>query len=186
MLSRFEAIVEDVFAFITDYRKRSITMIAFVSFLKGLLIALNSLFAFLGVTFIPLGDALTIIYASTLFTMIFSFVCLGIKQGPWKITFALILMIGIILVIRPPILFPHDGSVCHETVQVFEAEKPENYTLGVLFSFSCSASLGLTSVCVAYIKVRKYDTILFHLCSAQLKPIFIPILRLLGLYSNKD
>ena len=81
---------------------------------------------------------------------------LRIKQGLWKISFALVLTIGIVLVVRPPMFFPEDSSLCGETVQVFEAEKPKNYMLGVLFIISSSVSLALMSVCVAYMKVRIY------------------------------
>ena len=63
-------------------------------------------------------------------------------------------MIGIVLVIKPPIIFPENSSFCHETVQVFEDENPKNYTLGVALCLACAVVLGLISVCIAYLKVR--------------------------------
>ena len=109
---------------------------------------------FLGVLYIPLGDGMTIVYAGPFFIMIFSFIFLGIKQSLWKISFAIVLMTGVVLVIRPPFLFPEDGSLCCQIEQVFEAEKPENYVLGVVFCISSAAVLGLIGVCIAYLKVR--------------------------------
>ena len=92
--------------------------------------------------------------------MTFSFVFLRITQSLWKISFAVVLMIGVVLVIRPTILFPEDGSLCCETVQEFEDETPKNRMLGVAFCISAAASMGLIGVCVAYLKVRIYIYIL--------------------------
>ena len=57
-----------------------------------------------------LGDALTIIYTGPMFTMIFSFLFLRIRQGLWKIGFTSLLIPGIILVVRPPFLFPNSDA----------------------------------------------------------------------------
>ena len=62
---------------------------------------------FTAVSKIPIGDALTVVYGSPLFTMILSFIFLGHRLRLYKLSFALVLIVGIILVVRPPFLF-HD------------------------------------------------------------------------------
>ena len=64
------------------------------------------MFSYLAVLYCPLGDAMTVIYSGPIFTMLFSYLFLRIRQGLWKIFFALILLVGVILVIRPPFMFP--------------------------------------------------------------------------------
>ena len=68
------------------------------------------MFSYLAVLYCPLGDAMTVIYSGPLFTMLFSYLFLRIRQGLWKILFALILIVGVILVIRPPFMFPNQNS----------------------------------------------------------------------------
>ena len=75
---------------------------------QGVLAGLNMMCSYLGVLYIPLGDALTIIYTAPIFTMIFSYIFLRTRQGFWKIFLATLLMIGVILVIRPPFMFPQN------------------------------------------------------------------------------
>ena len=68
------------------------------------------MFSYLAVLYCPLGDAMTVIYSGPLFTMLFSYLFLRIRQGLWKILFALILIVGVILVIRPPFMFPNQNT----------------------------------------------------------------------------
>lgn len=66
--------------------------------------------SYLAVLYCPLGDDLTVIYTCPIFTMLFSFLILKIRQGLWKILFAFCLITGVILVVRPPFLFPDEGN----------------------------------------------------------------------------
>ena len=72
------------------------------------------MFSYLAILYCPLGDAMTVIYSGPLFTMLFSYLFQRIHQGLWKIFFALILLIGVILVIRPPFMFPNSFSSIEE------------------------------------------------------------------------
>ena len=58
------------------------------------------------VLFLPLGDALTLIFSAPLSTMVMTAIFLGHKLRLYKVTFALILLTGTVLVVRPPFLFP--------------------------------------------------------------------------------
>ncbi|XP_059097482.1 uncharacterized protein LOC131891830 isoform X1 [Tigriopus californicus] len=77
-----------------------------LAFLMGLFGAVTMLTAFSCVKFMPVGDAMTLIFTNPLFTMIFA--ALFMKQDVTIIKFVAGtgLMGGIILVMKPPILFP--------------------------------------------------------------------------------
>ena len=76
-------------------------------------------FTFIAVSHIPMGDALTVVYASPLFTMILSFIFLGHRLRLYKFSFALVLIVGIVLVVRPPFLFPNkDQKTNHKSHDV--------------------------------------------------------------------
>ena len=62
-------------------------------FLQGILTGINMMCYYLGVLYTPLGDALTIIYTSPIFTMVFSLIFLRIRVGMWKITLGIVLMV---------------------------------------------------------------------------------------------
>ncbi len=77
---------------------------------QGIAVGLVVLCIFLSVQAIPLGDALTLVFSSPLFTMILSAIVLKSRMGLYKIMFCIILIIGIVLVVRPPFLFPPDPN----------------------------------------------------------------------------
>ena len=80
------------------------------------------MFSYLAVMYCPLGDAMTVIYSGPLFTMLFSYLFLRIRQGLWKIVFALILLVGVLLVIRPPFMFPEqDNNPAHNSTNPFSS-----------------------------------------------------------------
>ena len=66
--------------------------------------------SFAAVSAIPVGDAETLIYSNPLFTMIFSAIFLGIRLRLYKTFLGTMLISGIILVVRPPFLFPDDSD----------------------------------------------------------------------------
>ena len=79
--------------------------------------------SYLAVLYIPLGDALTIIYSGPIFTMTFSYCFLRIRQGPWKIFFALILLTGVVLVICSARLPPCACSLaCYSSNGIFQPQ----------------------------------------------------------------
>ena len=86
-------------------------------FFQGICAGLTLCCAFLAVTSsLPLGDALTLVASQPLFTMVLSALFLGHRLRLYKLTFAFILITGIVLVIQPPALFPnyqHDSDKGH-------------------------------------------------------------------------
>eukprot|EP00092_Neocalanus_flemingeri_P037038 GFUD01040321.1.p1 GENE.GFUD01040321.1~~GFUD01040321.1.p1 ORF type:complete len:483 (+),score=79.24 GFUD01040321.1:79-1449(+) len=68
-------------------------------------------FACLG--FLPLGDALTIIFSEPLWTLLLSKIFLKTRIGWWKFSFAFVLIAGVILCTQPPFLFPISQQTRH-------------------------------------------------------------------------
>jgi len=56
--------------------------------------------------YLPIGDALTIIFSEPLWTLVLSKIFLKTRIGWWKFTFAFVLISGVILCTQPPFLFP--------------------------------------------------------------------------------
>lgn len=103
---------------------------------------------------------MTIIYTGPIFTMIFSFLFLRIRQGLWKISCACCLMVGVILVVRPPFLFPkHTVHLqIQENNQTFLAQDyslndEDIHWIGVAICFAASCIGGLINVSIRYLKV---------------------------------
>ena len=128
---------------------------------------------------------MTIIYSAPIFTMLFSFVFLRIKQGLYKIFFALILIVGVLMVIRPPFLFPHlkpnvePHQISNQTVTNNQTSPAENhsetkdniYWIGVAICVVTAACTGLISVVFNYLQVN----FLLHL-----------LLQILGIFFEQD
>ena len=77
--------------------------------LQGLIGGLRILFQFACVLYMPLGDALTIVFTEPLWTILLSRIILSIKISAWKILFGCLLVCGMVLCIQPPFLFPRAG-----------------------------------------------------------------------------
>ena len=113
---------------------------------------------------------MTIIYTAPIFTMIFSFIFLRIRQGLWKIFFALLLMIGVILVVKPPFLFPQynlhlniqqNNLTLHFYGEEYTLGDENNHWLGVAICFGAALCTGLMNVVFNHLKVC--NTTLYHL-----------------------
>ncbi len=89
----------------------------YLALLQGLLGGAMVLCVFFGVLYMPLGDALTIIFSVPLFTMLFSRIILGTRLNNYKIVCGLCLVAGVVLVARPPFLFQdnYDNDVRNAT-----------------------------------------------------------------------
>ena len=114
---------------------------------------------------------MTIIYSAPIFTMIFSFVFLRIKQGLYKIFFALILIFGVLLVIRPPFLFPtlkpnvesHPISNQTSPAEDHSETKDNIYWIGVAICVVTAACTGLISVVFNYLQVNFFLHLLLQI-----------------------
>merc|ERR1712025_512053 len=55
--------------------------------------------------FLPIGDALTIIFSEPLWTLMLSSIFLRTRVGWWKLIFSLFLITGVVLCTQPPVIF---------------------------------------------------------------------------------
>lgn len=60
------------------------------------------------VLFLPLGDAMTLVFSAPICTMVMAAIFLGHRLRLFKITFGFLLLTGTILVVRPPFIFYDD------------------------------------------------------------------------------
>ena len=83
------------------------------TWLQGICSGVRLLLQLACLHYLPLGDALTLIFTEPLWTVVASKLVLGTRIGPWKFCFALILLTGMFLCIQPPFMFgvrPEAGS----------------------------------------------------------------------------
>jgi len=140
----------------------------------GILNGLNMMCYFLGVLYIPLGDALTIIYTGPMFTMIFSYIFLGTKQGLWKLSCTLLLLVGVTLAVRPPFIFSqtdlhiqeNNQTILVRTISFRELStsldnKEGFHWIGVLLCFGAASLGGLSNVATNHLKDIPSGTLMF-------------------------
>ena len=75
------------------------------TWLQGICSGVRLLLQLACLHYLPLGDALTLIFTEPLWTVVASKLVLGTRIGPWKFFFALLLLTGMFLCIQPPFLF---------------------------------------------------------------------------------
>jgi len=83
------------------------------TWLQGICSGVRLLLQLACLHYLPLGDALTLIFTEPLWTVAASKLVLGTRIGPWKFCFALVLLTGMFLCIQPPFLFgarPEEGG----------------------------------------------------------------------------
>ena len=77
---------------------------------------------FIGFARLPVGDAATIIFCSPIFVMIFSHVVLREHCGLYRVFVILLLIIGVILIAKPPflvkLLFPNDNTQVRRLTEI--------------------------------------------------------------------
>ena len=88
----------------------------------------KTLFQFACVLYMPIGDALTIVFTEPLWTLILSKFILKIRIGVWKWVFGLFLLLGMILCIQPPFLFPISPDATHQNTTRNATDKMTNFT----------------------------------------------------------
>ena len=145
-----------------------------VILLQGFLGGLMIICSFSCVLFMPLGDALTLIFSNPLTTMILAAIFLGHKLRLFKITFGLLLLIGIVLVVRPPFIFSEnkvsesDSKLNKSLVTAFFAQvyRPdyydqEMYYIGAAIAGSSAIISGLLNIAVNYCREVNSLVLLF-------------------------
>jgi len=83
--------------------------------LQGALSGVRVFLQFACLSFMPLGDALTLVFTEPLWTIILSKIILKINIGWWKMVFGIILVGGMVLTIQPPFLFHSGGDIANNT-----------------------------------------------------------------------
>ena len=134
--------------------------------IQGVLGGLRILFQFACVLYMPLGDALTIVFTEPLWTLLLSRIILRIKISFWKMFFGCLLICGMVLCIQPPVLFPQpsdegddrpgpdhssNSTGGHSFGEIFtgRAEGNEDYYLGVLLALGTALTGSMANVCIA-------------------------------------
>jgi len=97
---------------------------------------------FEGIRRLPLGDFGAIAFSSPAFTMVLSIFMLKEHCGVYRCMVAIILTVGVVLISRPPALFPDDGGGGQDVPQAGGADHTEGEIidyLGIMFALAGSA-----------------------------------------------
>ncbi len=92
------------------------------------------------VRLMPLGDASTLILSAPIFTICFAALCLKHDFGPFRIAFAILLMVGTILVVQPPLIF---DTTDHET-------NYKLYYVGAILGISTAVIDGIVNISINF------------------------------------
>jgi len=79
--------------------------------LQGLFSGARIFLQFACLAYMPLGDALTLVFTEPLWTLLLSKLVLKISIGVWKMLFGVVLIGGMVLCIQPPFLFSPDQDL---------------------------------------------------------------------------
>jgi len=111
---------------------------------QGLLSGVRVFLQFACLSFMPLGDALTLVFTEPLWTIILSKIVLKIHIGWWKMVFGMFLISGMVLTIQPPFIFPQPSQDVNQVSFNTTTDDPltsvtlEDYVYSVNFPTSSS------------------------------------------------
>ena len=105
----------------------------------------------LAISFLPIGDAMTIILSSVLPTIIISAIFLNERLRLYKTICGALIMVGLVLIVRPAFLFSTDPIDDLEVSNQTNAESSSetnyyNYYLGLISSFTCMICMAVTRI----------------------------------------
>ena len=103
------------------------------------------MFQFACVRYMPIGDALTIVFTEPLWTLVLSKFILKIRIGLWKIGWGIALLLGMVLCIQPPFLFPSNIS----TEDDADDKSMKDYYFGVGLAISTAVAGSMANVAIA-------------------------------------
>ena len=112
-------------------------------FFQAILGALKLYLTFACLQFLPLGDAITIMFIEPLFTVILSFMFLNVSVGFIKILLCFGLLAGMAMSVQPPFLFGQTiimDMVANVTEQIDEENQAfsDDYYTGVTMALGCA------------------------------------------------
>ena len=130
--------------------------------LQGVLGSIVMICAFSCMLLMPLGDALTLLFTEPFSTMFMAAIFLGHRLRLFRISLGLLLLIGVVLVIQPPFIFPDYKDVIqnyfiksqfHTWLQIQTSRKEFNYRtkfyyIGVIIALSAALAKGVLNICV--------------------------------------
>ena len=73
--------------------------------LQAVLSALRLYVSYAMLAYLPLGDAVTIMFVEPLFTLVFSFLFLRLSASLWRILLCFGLLLGMVFTVQPPFVF---------------------------------------------------------------------------------
>merc|ERR1712141_232228 len=137
--------------------------------LQAVLGALRLYLSFSCLQYLPLGDALTIIFTEPLFTVVLSFILIKASIGFTKIILCIGLLTGMTLSIQPPFLFgPKSNNNTSDLIQ-----DNKNYYVGVTLALSCAIFGSLCNILINKCDQIKSSLLVFY---AGVSGIIISIL----------
>ena len=165
---------------------KSLNRIRLLLFMFGFLGASFNTTDLIAITFMPLGDAMTIILSGVLPTVVFAAIFLKERLRLYKILCSILVVTGIVLVLRPPFIF--QNSVEHEMQQTFHASIPlttnktltekleitpkldstefDNYHIGAIAAliamFSIAGTRTLIKILVKNTSTKPFAVLLFY------------------------
>ena len=138
--------------------------IRFLIVFQGLCGSVVTICAFSSVLFMPLGDALTLLFTEPLSTMIAAAIFLGHRIRLFRMALGFILLIGVVLVIQPPFLFDENDT---DFIQTYFMENPfqtlfqvetsrqeifyrsKLYYIGAIIAFSAAMIKGILNISIS-------------------------------------
>jgi drug/metabolite transporter (DMT)-like permease len=123
---------------------------------SGIVVGLLNLCDLIAISFMPLGDAMTIILSSVLPTIIIARIFLKERLKLCKLICTILIISGIVLVTRPPFLFKdiisgisnntHFDSDTKAYSSDMDSNRPMYYYYGVMAALLCTVSIGTLRV----------------------------------------
>ena len=131
---------------------------------QGVLGSVVMICAFSCMLLMPLGDALTLLFTEPFSTMFMAAMFLGHRLRLFKISLGLFLLIGVVLVIQPPFIFPNYEDAIQDyfvkaqfhtlfvlprgTSRLEVSYRTKLYYIGVIIALSAALAKGVLNICV--------------------------------------
>ena len=120
--------------------------------LKGVVGSISFISSLASVSFMPVPDALCIIFACPVVTMVLSAIMLGDRLNSVKCFSGTVLLLGVVLVCQPPFIFPNLSSN-DESIPFLLSSHDGLYYVGVALAGIACLTGGLMDVLIAKCEV---------------------------------
>ena len=166
-LTSINEISEKIAVWITNVDDdKNVHIIRCLLLLQGVSGPLMTLSAYIAVSLLPFGDAMSIVFTSPLTAMILAFLFIGQRLRLYKISAALCIWAGIVLIVQPSFLFQRYETITSEkNISQMDRDRLAHiesyvvsdgyYLFGVLSASLSSVFLGSESVIIGYLSSNK-------------------------------